>query len=488
MKKVIIHGTCVDYSSEGYGIIKSKEGITFAYSLFKGEEADVEIYYQRAHINYGKVIKLYKISPHRITPLCPVSTACGGCQFQQLDYPSELEYKRSKVQTALSKIAHLNVEVLPVIGMDSPYHYRNKIQMPFGLDHKNNIICGFYRNNSHEIIPIDECSIEDKRANKILLTIKKLMKSMKISPYDEDRRSGIIRHVLIRTSFYYKEIMVTLVCNVDSFPSRNNFVKALIKECPEITTIVENINNRASNVILGDKERILYGKGFIRDSLCGINFKISSKSFYQTNPVQTEKLYSLAMKYASLNKDDVVLDAYSGIGTIGLIAASKVKEVLSVEVIREAYKNALENAKDNNIKNFVAINDDASEYSLALANQNKHIDVLFMDPPRKGSDEKFLSSVLRLRPKRIIYISCDPATLARDIAYLNNDYRVNIVQPVDMFCRTYHIETIVELSLKPEISKNRYMTGEDIDMLRENEYYRSNRNEVPVADRHEDGA
>lgn len=488
MKSVIIHGICSDYSSEGHGIIKTKEGVTFAYGLFLNEEADVQILYQRAHINYGKVIKLYNVSSHRITPLCPICSACGGCQFQQLDYQSELDYKTNKVHNALKRIAHIDIDVLPTIGMDNPYHYRNKIQIPLGLNKKNEIISGFYRNNSHEIIPLDDCAIEDIRASHILNTIKKIMKSMKIMPYDEDKQTGIIRHVLIRTSYYYKEIMVTLVTSVDSFPSRNNFVKALINECPEITSVVQNINKRVTNVILGEQERILYGKGFIRDSLCGINFKISSKSFYQTNPIQTETLYQLAIKYASLDKDDIVFDAYSGIGTIGLITSKEVKEVISVEIVKEAFKNAISNAKENNITNFIAINDDASEYALELARDNKHIDVLFMDPPRKGSDEKFLSSVLKLRPKRIIYVSCDPATLARDVAYLNSDYRVNIVQPVDMFPRTFHVETIIELSLKPEITKNRYMTGEDIDMLRENELYRSHNNEIPIADKHEDGA
>jgi 23S rRNA (uracil1939-C5)-methyltransferase len=374
-----------------------------------------------------------------------VCTACGGCQFQQLDYPSELEFKTKQVQEALTRIGHLNVKINPTIGMDDPYYYRNKIQMPLGLDKKKRIISGFYKQRSHEIVPIEECVIEDKRSVKVLKVVKELMASFNIEPYDEDKRSGIIRHILIKTSKYSGEIMLVLVTNIENFPSKNNFVKAIIEHCPEISTIVQNVNTRDTNIILGDREKVLYGKGYISDTLCGIKFKISAKSFYQVNPVMTEILYRKAMELAKLKKSDVVLDAYSGVGTIGLIAAKDVKEVISVEIVKEACLDAISNARLNDYHNFKVMNRDASRYAQELAVDKAKIDILFMDPPRKGSDEAFLSSVLLLKPERIIYVSCEPSTLARDLAYLSKEYIIQEVQPVDLFPRTYHVEIVVNL-------------------------------------------
>ena len=346
------------------------------------------------------------------------------------------------------KIGKMDVEVLPTIGMENPYNYRNKIQMPFTKDSRGNVYCGFYKENTHVIVPVTECHIEDKRAAHILEATKKLMKSFRLDPYNEDARTGVLRHLLIRTSYHRKEIMVVLVTNVDAFPSRNNFVKALVKECPEITTVVQNINTRQTNVILGDRERILFGPGKIRDSLCGVEFNISAKSFYQTNPVMTEKLYAEAMKAAKLTKDDVVFDAYSGIGTIGLIAAKDVKNVISVEIVEAAVKDAVKNAKNNNINNFRVYCDDASSFMVRMAEKNEHVDVLFMDPPRRGSDERFLKSLLKLKPSRVVYVSCDPSTLARDVAYISKSYQIDSIQPVDMFPQSFHVETVVSLKAR----------------------------------------
>lgn len=441
-------GTCVNYSSEGHGIIKSIDGVIFVYGLFLGEEAKVELTFKRSGVMYGKVVQLLKKSPYRIQPLCKVCTACGGCQFHQIDYQEELRIKRNNVIDTLRMIGGISFEVKPTIGMDEPYYYRNKIQMPVGFDKKKNIVSGFYKAKSHEIIPIDECVIEDKRAIPIIKRIKELMKSMRIDPYDEDKRTGIIRHILIRTSHYYDEVMVTLVTNVDSFPSRNNFVKELTKSC-HITTVVQNINKRDTNVILGEQERVLYGKGFIKDKLNGIDFNISSKSFYQTNYIQTEKLYNKAIELANLKKTDVVFDAYSGIGTIGLIASKHVKNVISVELEKEAFKNALNNAKNNNIRNFVPYNDDATKFILEYVKDKKNkVDVLFMDPPRKGSTPEFLNAIKQLSPSRVIYISCNPATLARDLKDLLDKYEIKEIVPVDLFPRTFHVETLACLQLK----------------------------------------
>ncbi len=440
----IIKGKCVDISSEGKGIIKTVYGVIFVDSLLLNEEAEIEITYSRAGVSYGKIRRLITKSNDRISPPCPISTACGGCTFQNASYEYELMYKKRKVSEAFRKIAHIDYPVNDVVGMDEPSHYRNKIQVPFARNGKN-IVYGFYKANTHKIIPVKGCNIEDSRAEAILTTIAYLMSSMKIEPYNEDNRSGIIRHVLIRTSYHYDEVMVVIVSNIDSFPSRNNFVKELIKKHPDIKTVVQNINNRDTNVILGEKERILYGPGFIKDDILGLRFNISSKSFFQVNPIQTEKLYSYAINAANLNKNDVLLDAYSGVGTIGLICASKVKKVLSIEVVKEATLNAISNARNNHIDNIEFINADCTEYIL---NNLPKVDVVIMDPPRKGSTSEFLNAIIKIKPSRIVYISCEPSTLARDITYLVNDYDINLIQPVDMFPRSFHVETIVLLNLK----------------------------------------
>ena len=332
--------------------------------------------------------------------------------------------------------------------MDEPYFYRNKIQMPLRLDKKRNIVSGFYQERTHNIIPINKCYIENEDADRILETIKKLMKSFKIQPYDEDKRTGVIRHILIRSSLHFDEIMVVLVTNCDSFPSRNNFVKELVKQEKKVVTVVQNINLRDTNVILGQKERILYGKGYIKDSICDVVFNISAMSFYQVNPIQVEKLYSLAIKKASLNKDELLLDAYCGIGTIGLIASKYVKEVHGIEIVKEAIEDAKNNARNNNIKNAKYYHGDAGEFILSQKEKGINYDVVIMDPARKGADNKFLSTLLNTKPKKIVYVSCDPATLARDLKILSTEYTVEDVTPVDMFPQTFHVETVVLLSRK----------------------------------------
>jgi 23S rRNA (uracil1939-C5)-methyltransferase len=445
-----IQGTCVDLTFEGKGVVKRGSDVIFVPGMFPGEEGEVEISYRRAGELYGTLLKLTKTSPDRIEPRCKVASACGGCEFQQYAYKAQLLYKQKKVKEQFRKIAHMDVNPLPCLGMDNPYFYRNKIQMPFATDDQGNVYCGFYKENTHVIVPIEKCYIEDERSEHILAAMRKLMKSIRVQPYDEDTGYGVIRHALIKTSYHYKEIMLVLVTAVDSFPGRNNFVHALVEECPEISTIVQNINTRSTNVVLGEIAKTLYGRGYIRDTLCGVEFQISAKSFYQTNPVMTEVLYQKAMEAAELKPTDVVLDAYSGIGTIGLIAAKKVAKVISVEIIPEAVRDAVHNARDNGITNFEAYADDASSFINRLSADKAKIDVLFLDPPRKGSDERFLSAALRLKPERIVYISCEPSTLARDVAFLSSQYRIDSIQPVDLFPQTFHVETVVRLTLRDD--------------------------------------
>ena len=441
----IVKGKAIDLSSEGKGVVKYHNDIIFVDGLFPNEEADIEIIYHRAGVYFGKVKKLYNLSKDRIQPKCKICTSCGGCQYQQLNYQAQLKYKTKRVKEALTRIAKVTTKVLPCIGMDDPYNYRNKIQVPFNKDKNGKVKFGFYKENSHIIMPIKECAIEDKRAAPILWDIKLLLEDMNISVYNEDSGKGILRYVLIRTSHHYKELMVVLVTTVLNFPGQRNFINELVSRHPEITTIVENVNSRHTNVILGSQEKVLFGLGHIKDDILGLTFEISASSFFQVNPVQVEKLYSSALNLIDFNKKEVVLDAYSGVGTIGLIAAKNAKKVVSVEINKSAHKNAIENAKRNGVNNIEFICADAGEF---ISNSDEKIDVLIMDPPRSGSDEKFLSTVMDKRIQKIIYISCNPETLARDIAYLSSLYEVNFVQPVDMFPMTAHVETICALSFK----------------------------------------
>lgn len=438
----IINGKCVDYTFDGQGVVKFNNRVIFIPSLLKDEEADIEILYRKKDFDVGRIKKLTKLSEYRIKAKCPCATSCGGCCFQNLVYSEELNLKMKQTQNTLQNIGHIKTPITKIYGMENPYYYRNKIQIPFGYDRQDRLVYGFYRFKSHDIVPITECNIEDKVHIDILRNIKELMVSMKIDAYDEDTNRGIIRHVLIRVGKISKQIIVAFVVTVPFFPSKKNFVKELIKRCPNITTVIFNLNNRRTNVILGEKEEVVYGKGFIFDELCGIKFKISSKSFYQVNHDQCEVLYNLAIKEADIKKEDNILDAYCGIGTIGLIASKFCNSVTGVEIVKDAIKDAKENARINSISNASFILGDACNYVV-----DKRFDIVFVDPPRKGLDTSFLNSLLKSKVKKIIYISCDVGTLSRDLKELSNQYNIKSINLVDMFPRTYHVEAVVSLSL-----------------------------------------
>ena len=448
MKFDRVTGKCIDLSFKGKGVVKLSYGTVFVDGLFPGEEAEIEIQFKRAGSYFGKVFRLITKSKDRIQPKCGVCTACGGCQLQQLAYPAQLDYKTKKVADAFRRQKLENITVLPCISAENPYEYRNKIQVPIGRDPHGHIVSGFYRSGTHKIIPIDKCWIEDPKAGKIILELKNLMKEFHYAPYDEDNRSGLIRHVLIRTSYHYDEVMVTLVTNQDEFKGKNNFVKEWIKRCPNIKSLIQNINTRDTNVILGEKERTLFGPSVIKDSILGVDFLISSKSFFQVNPVQVEKLYGKALEFANLSKDENVLDAYCGIGTISLCASKYAKKVTGVEIVREAIVDAKKNAKLNNIENAEFLLGDAGEVFEKLTAKGEKYSTVFIDPPRKGLDQKFIDTLLRLEPAKVVYVSCDPETLARDVKLLSEKYEIKAVQPVDMFPMTFHVETICALSFK----------------------------------------
>lgn len=378
---------------------------------------------------------------------CSVSKKCGSCQYQGIPYKEQLMTKQKKMKKLLGKFGNIK----PIIGMDDPFYYRNKVHAVFDRDKKGNIICGTYEAKTHKVVPVEECMIEDKVSQEIIRTIRDMLKSFKIKTYDEDTGYGLLRHVLVRRGFSTDEIMVVLVVGSPIFPSKNNFVKALRKKYPQVTTVVLNVNDKKTSMVLGERDIVIYGKGYIRDTLCGCTFRISPQSFYQVNPVQTEILYKTAIEYAGLGRKETVIDAYCGIGTIGLVAAKRAKNVIGVELNPDAVRDARINAKENKITNARFYQGDAREFMENMAENGEHADVVFMDPPRTGSDKKFMSSVIKLNPSRIVYISCGPETLARDLEYLTkHGYDVRKIQPVDMFSFTDHCENICLLTKKFE--------------------------------------
>lgn len=376
---------------------------------------------------------------------CPYAKKCGGCQYQGIAYEDQLKEKEKKVRKLMKDFGKPE----PIIDMENPYHYRNKVHAVYHHQRNGEIISGIYQEGTHKVVPVTECQIENQEADRVIQTIRRLAVSFKIKIYNEDSGYGLLRHVLVRTGRKTGEMMVVLVTASPVFPSKNNFVKALRKEHPQITTVVQNINDKNTNMVLGERNVVLYGKGYIEDELCGCRFRISPNSLYQVNPIQTEKLYQKGIELAGLTGKERVIDAYCGIGTIGLIAAPHAGEVIGVELNRDAVRDAVGNAKRNGIKNTRFYQGDAGKFMVAMAEEGEKADVVFMDPPRSGSDEEFMNSVVTMRPEKIVYISCNPETQVRDMKYLTKKgYRVERICPVDMFPFTCHVETVVGLQRK----------------------------------------
>lgn len=375
---------------------------------------------------------------------CPHRKKCGGCQIQNLTYKKQLSFKQVKLIKLLGKYHHIN----EIIGMKNPYHYRNKVQAAFG-ERKGEIISGVYQSSTHNIVPVDSCLIEDEKADEIIVTIRKLLKSFKLKAFNDVTMKGFLRHVLIKRGFSSGEIMVVLVTAVMDFPKESKFVNALLSRHPEITTIVQNVNNKFTSLILGEESRVLYGSGYIEEDLCGFRFRISPKAFYQINPIQTEVLYNKAIQFADLNGTEKVLDAYCGTGTIGIIASKKAGKVVGVELNPDAIKDAKVNAALNAVSNIEFFEDDAGKFMVKTAQNGENFDVVIMDPPRAGASLEFLRCLALLAPEKIVYVSCNPETLARDLSFLTRKgYKLKKIQPVDMFPHTEHVETICLLLKK----------------------------------------
>lgn len=374
---------------------------------------------------------------------CQYAKKCGGCDYQGIEYSKQLAEKNAYMKKLLSVYG----KVSPIIGMGDPVYYRCKATATYAYLKNGSYISGVYEKNSHKVVKVDDCMIVDHRANEISVTIRDMLKSFKIRTYNEDTGYGLLRHVQIRVGKNTGEILVSLICSNPTFPSKNNFVKALREKHPEITSIVLNVNDKKTSMVMGDRNIVLYGKGYIEDELCGLRFRISPNSFYQVNPVQTEILYNTAIEYAGLTGQETVMDAYCGTGTIGLIASKKAGQVISVELNKDAVRDAIANAKLNGIKNDRFYQDDATKFIVKMAEAGETVDVVMMDPPRSGSTSQFIGAVAKMQPKKVVYVSCGPESLARDLKeFVKKGYKVQKIQPVDCFPFTSHVETVCLLS------------------------------------------
>lgn len=371
---------------------------------------------------------------------CGIYKKCNGCQMMNLAYNDQIKYKQKMLGQLLSKLC----KVSPVIEMENPYHYRNKVQMAFKKISSKQIYSGIYQSKTDTVTKVSECLLDDKRADAIIATVTKLVLSFKLEPYDFIRQQGYIRHILVRTGVNTDEIMVVLVTTTAMFPSKTKFINALLSRHPEITTVVHSFNPPSNGLVMGEREEVLFGKGYITDKLCDLTFRISPRSFYQVNPSMTEKLYTKAVELAEIKNGDRVLDAYCGTGTISLIAAAKGADVIGVELNTEAYNDAVVNAKLNGIENVQFFNDDAGTFIKGLTENKDKVDVVILDPPRAGSTRTFISCVSELAPEKVVYVSCNPVTLKRDLDFFRyKGYKPVVIQPVDMFPHTHHVETIV---------------------------------------------
>lgn len=445
-KNDYFEATCIDMSHDGRGIVKVDNFTYFVSGMITGETGKLKVIKVLKNYGIARVIELSITSSNRTTPKCGIYKACGGCHLQHLTTKGQQIFKTKRVKDCLERIGKCYVEVEDCLMMDDPWFYRNKVQVPVGYQN-NQLVTGFYKQHSNDIIPCTTCYIQNNESNKITNRVRELMEKYNLQPYDKVTRKGNIRHILTKYGYQTNQLMLVLITNQNTIHHIDEIIKTLLQEFPTLKTIIQNINKRVDNVVLGDKEKILYGKGYIEDTLLGNTFKISSKSFYQVNPIQVEKLYAKAIEYGNVSKDDIVIDAYCGIGTISLSMAKHVKKVYGVEVVPQAIEDAKENAKINKIDNVEFILDNAEDYMVALAKKKQHIDVVFIDPPRKGCSPVFLEALVELNPKKVVYISCDVSTQARDIKYMQEKgYHVDACQPVDMFPSTYHIESIVRLS------------------------------------------
>ena len=439
----------IDNGFEGEGIAKIDGFTIFIPNTIKGEKVKILIVKVLKSHAFGKALEIIKSSKHRKASDCETYKRCGGCDLRHVEYKETLKMKQNAVQSLVNKTLKNKLQVQETIGMDNPYHYRNKAQYPVGIDKKGEPVIGVFANRTHEVIPIENCLIQNPKSEEIAIFILNFIKKEHISVYNEETKKGLFRHIVIKVGIKTGEIMCILVINGKTIPKEEILIKNLVENFPQIKTIVKNINTKNTNVILGQDNINVYGDGHIEDILGEYKFKISPLSFYQVNPIQAEKLYELGVKMAEISKEDTVFDLYCGIGTISIFMAKYAKKVYGVEIVEDAIKDAKENAKLNNVTNTEFFAGDTEIVLDELINQKKVIpDIVMFDPPRKGLAKNSINNILNIKPKKIVYISCNPATLVRDLAEFESLYEVKSIVPVDMFPFTSHVECVAVLSLK----------------------------------------
>ncbi|MDY3929968.1 MAG: 23S rRNA (uracil(1939)-C(5))-methyltransferase RlmD, partial [Clostridia bacterium] len=412
-------------TSEGMGVAHIDGFCIFVAGTVTGDRILALIVKIKSGYAYGKFISVIEKSKYRVDPICPVFSKCGGCQLMHIDYGFQLEIKREIIKNALLRIGGFDIEIDEMIGADNELRYRNKMIFPVGNDKNNNPVCGFFRERSHDIIPLDDCALGSKVNAKITAAFVNFIKKNKISVYDEKEHKGIVRRIFIREAAKTDELMVVVSVNAESLPRSDELVKSILEASDNVKSIILNINTKRTNLVLGDRNKLLYGEEYIEEYLCGMKFKISPYSFFQINPEQTKKLYDKAIELADISHDDRVLDIYCGIGTISLAAARKAGHVIGVEIVEQAVTDARKNADINKITNAEFFAADAADIVPKLVENGERPNVVVLDPPRKGSDENTLRAILKANPERIVYISCNPATLARDLKFLcSKNYEV----------------------------------------------------------------
>lgn len=440
----------IDNGFKGEGIAKIENFTIFVDGAIKGEKIKIKILKVTSSHAFGKIIEIIKKSENRIEEDCSTYKKCGGCELRHIDYETTINMKKYSVENTLKKtLSRKDIEVNEVIKMDNPYFYRNKLQYPIGVDDNNNPVMGVYAQRSHKIIETNECRIQNKLCQNIAKDIFKFIKENNIKVYNEKTLTGSIRHIIVRIGIKTNEVLVTLVTNERKIEKEDLLVKYITEKYKEIKTIAKNINSKNTNVILGNKTEIIFGDGYIEDYIGKFKFKISPRSFYQVNPVQTEKLYSKAVEYAGLTGEETIFDLYCGIGTIGIFASYNVKKIYGIETIKEAIDDAKENAKINGVNNSeFFVGDVEKVLPEFIKERNITADVIFIDPPRKGCDNTALETILNIEPKKIVYVSCNPASLARDLKTLEEKYKIEKLAICDMFPFTHHVESVTMLYLK----------------------------------------
>ncbi|MBC2022297.1 23S rRNA (uracil(1939)-C(5))-methyltransferase RlmD [Listeria booriae] len=437
-----------DLTHDGNAVAKIDGYPIFVPQGLPDEIAQIKVLKTNKNYGFGKIIELTKESADRVTPPCLVYSQCGGCQLQHLSYDGQLRMKQKQVAQVMKRIGKQDVEVLPTLGMENPWNYRNKAQVPVGFVN-GRLVAGFYQQRSHQIIDMNTCLIQQEENNEVIQTARAVFAKYHVEPYDETTRKGVLRHLMTRFATTTGELMLVIVTTKLNFPNKEEILAELQQSIPELTSLVQNVNTANTNVIFGEQTVVLAGREYIMDTIHGISFAISARSFYQVNPEQTEILYAEALKLAGLTGEETVIDAYCGIGSISLCLAKEAKHVYGVEIVPQAIEDARANAKLNKMDNVTFAVGKAEEVIPDWFKQGIKADVLVVDPPRKGCDDALLQTILKMKPKRVVYVSCNPATLARDMLVLTEGgYEAEMVQPVDMFPQTTHVECVTVLERK----------------------------------------